>query len=119
MRRGPSPGKRSGPSRMSRGDASSAMSLVTGSTTIPDIARSHTGRRILLWYASTKVIELVTTRPEVYRPRSSPFTTFPLALRGSSGTNSTALGTLKFAISRRDQAIRSSAVSVAPRRRTA
>lgn len=28
------------------------------------------------------------------RPRSSPFTTLPLALRGSSVTNSTALGTL-------------------------
>ncbi|SHI18951.1 hypothetical protein SAMN05444521_5072 [Streptomyces sp. 3214.6] len=32
--------------------------------------------------------------PPPARPRSSPFTTFPLALRGSSGTNSTALGTL-------------------------
>lgn len=29
-----------------------------------------------------------------YRPRNSPFTTFPLAFRGSSGTNSTSLGTL-------------------------
>jgi hypothetical protein len=28
------------------------------------------------------------------RPRSSPFTTFPLAFRGSSPTNSTARGTL-------------------------
>jgi len=34
------------------------------------------------------------TTPYLGLPRNSPFTTFPLAFRGSSVTNSTVLGTL-------------------------
>ncbi|MER7204355.1 hypothetical protein ABT363_42955, partial [Streptomyces sp. NPDC000188] len=63
--------------------------------------------RLLLRYTATDVFQrpgrtideiraalgqLPTT--VAHRPRNSPFTTFPLALRGSSGTNSTSRGTL-------------------------